>query len=35
MDVVIIIISFKCLGNFLKMSRVMQFNNSKDKKCPI
>lgn len=35
MDVVILIISFKCLGSFLKMSRVMQFNNFKDKKCPI
>lgn len=33
MDVVII--SFKCLRSFLKMSRVMQFNNFKDKKCPI
>lgn len=33
MDVVII--SFKCLRSFLKMSRVMQFNNSKDKKRPI
>lgn len=29
------IISFKCLRSFLKMSRVMQFNNFQDKKCPI
>lgn len=31
----VVIKSFKYLRSFLQLSRVMQFNNSKDKKCPI